>query len=258
MRVPFPKVGEEWAYRSSIGSTAERVLVSSIRGGAEPYFQVAFLDASGPSVRQLWVPLLPLIAPWVDVGNYLRNERSWERVRSLFSLVDRPEEVALSIAFECLIDPRLAHQAELDQSGVAVISDVEGLYRELGLSRDLLSNDEYAFWDGTDVVVPWPITRKIAIAACRTFSSEVMAQVQKWEAGREGRAKNGTDWQGPEEAARLDQEWYAPAYDLLRAWSHVDLLENHVALEGIKSRLRALSDEVSSLQLLLPNVEQSV
>jgi len=122
-------------------------------------------DSDGPGE---WVPLTRLKVRWDQLDEFVRIEAAWKKVGAVANLQGRPAEHAVNVAFEFLIDKRIA-EPEDAENGVTLIHNPAALAEHVGLAMDDFLADEASFYDGSTLVVPWPITLRIVKNVCQRY-----------------------------------------------------------------------------------------
>ncbi|GAA4027113.1 hypothetical protein GCM10022232_86080 [Streptomyces plumbiresistens] len=248
-------VGERWAYRAAPhhGPVAE---VEVLKMGTQRPVRVEVLfvaeEAEG---RQEWVPPARLRVAWQDKDAWLAREEQWSELTR-----DSPDDD--DIAFRAVIilfDEHLwegvvSFGVNYRDRGLLYIDDVPALAALLDVPESFFSRAPRAFTD-TDgaLTTPWPTTVEVARLLARTRADHLMTVVHEHERqarqdaiyGRyyPGRGKNPGTHISPEICAEVDRS-SQPAYDLLRQWCGVDVVESF-------EELKALRDEVLRIGQLM-------
>lgn len=146
--------GETWATRKNRYAKLLPVLV--IEGSDPPHRKVLVKspDLDGPGE---WVPLTRLKVRWDELDEFVRIEAAWKKIGAVANLRGRPAEHAVNVAFEFLIDKRIA-EPEDAENGVTLIHNPAALAEHVGLAIDDFLADEASFYDGSTLVAPWPIS----------------------------------------------------------------------------------------------------
>jgi hypothetical protein len=252
-----PLVGEAWAYRAR--STDPLVQVVVLRMGVKTPQRVLirFVDDEFEGQRD-WVPPARLKVLWREVEPFVDREARWDRVLAASPPLDSPEEMAVSVVFDVLIDPALAALGFSATNGTITVADVEGLAAYLDLGPDELRADLSCFEEDGNLIAPWPTTCLVAKRAAERDPEAVLRHVEREEAearrdaiyGRDypGRGKNGRWSVTPEICAQVDEEHGRPIRAILRDWCGAEAV-------GVRSELGDLRKEVLRLTKL---VESSV
>jgi hypothetical protein len=252
-----PLVGEAWAYRAR--STDPLVQVVVLRMGVKtPQRVLIRFVVDEFEGRQDWAPPARLKVPWREVEAFIDRELRWSGVLATSPPLDSPEEMAVSVVFDDLIDPALATLGFNAANGTITIGDLEGLAAYLDLGADELRADSSCFEEEGNLIAPWPTALLIARRAAERDPEAILGHVEREEAearrdaihGRHypGRGKKGGWSVTPEICAQVDEEHGRPIRAILRDWCGAEAV-------GVRSELGELRKEVLRLTKL---VESSV
>lgn len=252
-----PLVGEVWAYRARSMDPLVQVVVHRIGVKTPKRALIRFVDEEFEG-QQEWVPPARLKVLWSEVEAFIAREARWAGVLAAFPARDSPEEMAVSVVFEVLIDPALATLGFNATNGTIAIADVEGLAAYLDLGPQELRADPSCFEEDGNLIAPWTTTCLVAKRAAQRDPEAVLRHVEreKAEARRDAiygrhypaRGKNGGWSVTPEICAQVDEEHGRPVRAILRDWCGAEAV-------GARSELGELRKEVLRLTKL---VESSV
>lgn len=190
------------------------------------------------------MPSRRLKVPWNEVEKFQARENRWRRINSVAQLrhLD-PEEMAAWEAIDLLVPGGLIWSADSLSPGVARVSDVDGLASFLGLDADELTGHPASFEEDGDLLVPWPITRKVATTAVERDPGPIARHVLDGDERAAWEAIHGDGEYPAESLARVDQQLWKPVRDVLRGWAGDVALGEGLELARAKAeakRLRAL------------------
>jgi hypothetical protein len=205
--------GETWATRKNWYAKLLPLLVIEVSDPPHPKALVKSPDSDGPGE---WVPLTRLKVRWDQLDEFVRVEAAWRKVSAVANLQGRPAEHAVNLACEFLIDRKAAEQREAED-GVALIHNPAALAEYVGLAMDKFLADEASFYDGSTLVVPWPITLRVVKNVCQRYPVEILAECDVWDA-RRARFLEPVAHSFSDHSVMVDNEM-APSYDLLREWT---------------------------------------
>lgn len=252
-----PLVGEEWAYRARSMDPLVQVVVLRIGVKTPKRVLIRFVDDEFEG-QQDWVPPARLKVLWREVVAFMDREARWAGVLAASPAHDSPEEAAVSVVFDVLIDPALATLGFNATSGTIAIADVEGLAASLGLGPQELRADPSSFEEDGSLIAPWPTACLVAKRAADRDPEPVLRHVEREEAEAARDAIFGSHYRGrgknvgwsvpPEICAQVDEEHGRPVRAILRDWCGAEAV-------GVRSELAELRKEVLRLTQL---VESSV
>jgi len=241
-------VGELWAYRHHGKDPLVEVRV--LRFGTKPRRPRVLVRFVADEFEGLedWVPVGRLKVPWDDAEEFAAREKRWNAIASAYRVDDTAEYRAAEVVFDTAIDPELAG-LPYTTPGVCCISDVDRLSRQLGLEPDELRGEPLSFEDDGELIVPWPVTEKIARRAAEHTPDPVLRYVEKQEARQQhdkiyGRYMKPTRYSRHyvEVVARLDEDpANRPCRELLRQWCRAEAVEQHDELRDLRQEVHRLA-----------------
>jgi hypothetical protein len=205
--------GETWATRKSTYGKLLPVLVLEVSDHPRPKVLVQSPDSDGSGE---WVPLTRLKVRWDQLDEFVRVEAAWRKVSLVANLQGRPADDAVNMAFEILIDKRIA-EPRWAQDGGTLIHNPAALAEYAGLPLDDFLTDEASFYDGSTLVAPWPTTHRIVTNICQNYPAEILAECDVWDPKR-ARFLEHVAQSHSDHSVMIDNEM-APSYELLRAWT---------------------------------------
>jgi hypothetical protein len=252
MQTGEPSPGEAWAYRARQADRLVEVVVMKIGSRRPIRVLVQFVDPSFEGLEE-WVPPARLKVPWVEVEAFEAKERRWAAVLAPFREDDEPEADAAGIVFERLIPEGVARVWDYHADGVVAIDDVAGLAQLLGLDPVEL-HDPLSFVEDGHLIVPWPLTRRIAIRAARRTPDPIMQYVEHEEAdarheatyGRVYRQRGGPTHIEPEICISIDEEHGAPVRGILRSWCGAEAVDRWDELRELRLEVLRLGELVQA------------
>jgi hypothetical protein len=252
MQTGEPSPGEAWAYRARQADRLVEVVVMKIGSRRPIRVLVQFVDPSFEGLEE-WVPPARLKVPWVEVEAFEAKERRWAAVLAPFRGDDEPEADAAGIVFERLIPEGVARVWDYHADGVVAIDDVAGLAQLLGLDPIEL-HDPLSFVEDGHLIVPWPLTRRIAIRAARRTPDPIMQYVEHEEAdarheatyGRVYRQRGGPTHIEPEICISIDEEHGAPVRGILRSWCGAEAVDRWDELRELRLEVLRLGELVQA------------
>lgn len=252
-----PLVGEKWAYRARSTDPLVQVVVLRIGVKTPKRVLIRFVDDEFEG-QQDWVPPARLKVLWREVVAFMDREARWAGVLAASPAHDSPEEAAVSVVFDVLIDPALATLGFNATNGTIAIADVEGLAASLGLGPQELRADPSSFEEDGSLIAPWPTACLVAKRAAERDPEAVLRHVEREEAEARRDAIFGSHYPGrgknvgwsvtPEICAQVDEEHGLPVRAILRDWCGAEAV-------GVRSELGELRKEILRLTKL---VESSV
>ena len=246
MPVPVePQPAERWAYRAR--RIDDLVEVEVVKTGTQrpARVQVRFVEERFEG-RQEWVPPARLKVRWSAVGEFLHREALWDRIAEL-GIGEDPRRSAAEQVFDTLIDSAIARM-EYNNSGCAWVIDSGRLAAVTALDPALWLTCAEAFHDGPELVVPWPITEKIAQSAAERQPNPLLEIVERDEAEARREAVHGRYYPGrgsrpgfsvsAESCIRGDNEYGKPVREVLRRWCGADATERFDELVALRAEIR--------------------
>lgn len=250
-----PLVGEEWAYRARSMDPLVQVVVLRIGVKTPKRVLIRFVDDEFEG-QQDWVPPARLKVLWREVVAFMAREARWAGVLAASPAHDSPEEAAVSVVFDVLIDPALATLGFNATSGTIAIADVEGLAGSLDLSPQELRADPSSFEEDGNLIAPWPTACWVAKRAAERDPEAVLRHVEREEAearrdaiyGRHypGRREKGGWSVTPEICAQVDEEHGRPVRAILRDWCGTEAVNVRKELREQREELLRLTKLVES------------
>ena len=175
-----PSPGEAWAYRARQADPLVEVVAMKIGSRRPIRVLVSFVDPSFEGLEE-WVPPARLKVLWAEVEAFEAKDRRWAAVLALFGEDDEREADAAGIVFERLIPEEVARVWDYHADGVVAIDDVAALAQLLGFDPVEL-HDPVSFVEDGHLIVPWPVTRRIAMQAAGRTPDPIMQYVEHEEA----------------------------------------------------------------------------
>ena len=219
------QVGELWAYRARRIDEVVQVEVVKLGTQRPPRVLVRWVDESFEG-RQEWVPPARLKVRWDAVSAFREHETRWDLIDAL-GIGDEPVYRAAEEVFDAVIDGAVARM-DYRECGAGRITDSCRLADLTGLGPAVWSQCPQAFAEGADLVVPWPVTLEIVIAAARRNPSPILEIVSSGEAKAQYEAVHGHWYRGygsrPDHTVpadiciQVDNEHGKPVRALLRQW----------------------------------------
>lgn len=243
-----PEVGSRWAYRARAEEPLVEVEVLRLGEPKPPHYRVKvqFVDDDHEG-REKWVPATRLKVPWRDVQDFQAREERWRRINAVAQLRHHdPDEVAAWEAIGLLIPDALIGPAD---HGVAHLPDVQELARFLGLDPAELTGHPASFEEDGELLVPWPITMKVAMTAVARDPDPVVRHVLAGDERAAQEAIHGDGEHSAESLARVDQWLGRPIRDVLRRWAGDAAMGKGIELTKARAeakRLRSLLTETIS------------
>lgn len=207
--------------------------------------------------REEWVPPKRLKVPWSGVEQWLDLERKWSAVAAASPGSSFPDCWAAGWALDAVGEDVI----EVGSEGESRVLAVPRLL-ELLESDDSILKDDLAFVDADgSLIVPWAVTRRLAVRAAPRVSEQLFAMLDKDEQealhdatfGRShGGHRGGDEWfTSPEVCARIDDELWKPARAVLRHWVGEDASGRHDELVALRAELRRLGQLLEQAALAL-------
>ena len=252
MRTAEPSPGEAWAYRARQADPLVEVVVMKIGSRRPIRVLVRFVDPSFEGLEE-WVPPARLKVPWAEVEAFEAKERRWAAVLALFGEDNEREADAAGIVFERLIPEEVARVWDYHADGVVAIDDVAALVQLLEFDPVEL-HDPVSFVEDGHLIVPWPVTRRIAIRAAGLTPDPIMQYVEHEEAdarheatyGRVYRQRGGPMHIEPEICISIDEEHGAPVRGLLRSWCGAEAVDRWDELRELRLEVLRLGELVQA------------
>jgi hypothetical protein len=183
---------------------------------------------------------------WDGVDAYREHEARWNRIYAVGLSLDDPGEYAAEEVFDALIGSDVV-RIGYREAGACRISDPGRLAVVTGLSPETWTQCPEAFYEGDDLVVPWPITEKIAVAAALRNPQPLLDAVQNEENEARyhavhgkiyrGRGKTPDDVISPEICRKVDNEYGRPRRALIRSWCGADAVDRYDELAELRKEI---------------------
>lgn len=219
------QVGDFWAYRARRIDEVVQVEVLKLGTQRPPRVLVRWVDESFEG-RQEWVPPARLKVCWDGVEALRAHEARWDLINAL-GIGDELVYRAAEEVFDTVIDDAVARM-DYREGGAGRITDSGRLGELTGLAPSVWSQCPQAVTEGADLVVPWPVTLEIVIAAARRNPAPILELVRSGEAKAQYEAVHGHWYRGygsrPDHSVpadiciQVDNEHGKPVRTLLRQW----------------------------------------
>lgn len=239
------QVGEFWAYRARRIDEVVQVEVLKLGTQRPSRVLVRWADESFEG-RQEWVPPARLKVRWDGVDAFRAYESRWDRIDAL-GIGDEPVHRAAEEVFDAVIDEAVARM-DYRESGAGRITDSDRLGELTGLDSAVWSQCPQAFTEGADLVVPWPVTLEIVIAAAGRNPAPILELVRSGEAKAQYEAVHGHWYRGygsrPDHTVpadiciQVDNEHGKPVRALLRQWCGVPAVARFDELAELRKEIR--------------------
>jgi hypothetical protein len=247
-----PSPGEAWAYRARHADPLVEVVAMKIGSRRPIRVLVRFVDPSFEGLEE-WVPPARLKVLWAEVKAFEAKERRWGAVLAPFGEDDEREADAAGIVFERLIPEAVARVWDYRADGVVTIDDVAGLAQLLGLDAVEL-HDPVSFVEDGHLIVPWPVTRRLAMRAAQRNPDPIMQYVEHEEAdarreatyGKVYRQRGGLTQIEPEICISIDEEHGAPVRGILRSWCGAEAVDRWEELRELRLEVLRLGELVQA------------
>lgn len=247
-----PSPGEAWAYRARHADPLVEVVAMKIGSRRPIRVLVRFVDPSFEGLEE-WVPPARLKVLWAEVKAFEAKERRWAAVLAPFGEDDEREADAAGIVFERLIPEAVARVWDYRADGVVTIDDVAGLAQLLGLDAVEL-HDPVSFVEDGHLIVPWPVTRRLAMRAAQRNPDPIMQYVEHEEAdarreatyGKVYRQRGGLTQIEPEICISIDEEHGAPVRGILRSWCGAEAVDRWEELRELRLEVLRLGELVQA------------
>jgi hypothetical protein len=242
---PEPREGERWAYRARQIDDVVEVEVLKLGTQRPARVLVRFADDRFEG-RQEWVSPARLKVLWA-VDSFREREARWDRIFDLGVGFDDPGDGAANPVFDALIDRDIARM-EYREAGACRVSDSDRLAELTGLNPELWAECAESFTEGEDLIVPWPVTEKIATAVARRNPTPLLDAVQKEENEARYQAIHGDRYAGrggnPDHVIpadiciQVDNEHGRPRRAILRDWCGADAVDRYDELAELRREIR--------------------
>jgi hypothetical protein len=254
------QVGEFWAYRARRIDEVVQVEVVKLGTQRRPRVLVRWVDESFEG-RQEWVPPTRLKVRWDAVAAFREHEARWDLIDAL-GIGDEPVYRAAEEVFYAVIDGAVARM-DYRECGAGRITDSGRLAELTGLDPAVWSQCPQAFAEGADLVVPWPVTLEIVIAAALRNPSPILEIVSSGEAKAQYEAVHGHWYRGygsrPDHTVpadiciQVDNEHGKPVRALLRQWCGDTAVARFDELAELRKEIHRVGQIAESAIELLRN-----
>lgn len=254
MDVPAPAInadngepltaGQRWAYRKGVCGTVACVEVVRIGTSRPPRVRVRFVEDEYEG-KEDWVPPSRLKVRWEHVAAWKAREDRWAAVREVSAHVrGTPEEGAAGWVFDSLPDWDYARRKWNRDSGILIVTDIDGLVADLGIELVTLVDDPSAFTDDDgSLVLPWQAMESIAKVLARKYADRLLPELEKEELEQEHNNRWGymssSGFISAEICSEVDQE-FRPARQIVREWCGAEARERQDELVALRSEVRRL------------------
>ena len=246
-------VGEHWAYRARQQDPLVEVAVVRL-GSKTPARVLVRWVAEEFEGAQDWVPPARLKAKWEQVEEFRSREGRWDAVLAESDEYAEATSSAVSLAFQLLVDEKLATLGYNAEDGVAKIHDVAGLAALLEIEPSALRGASLAsFEEDGDLVISMRTAILVAERAVGREPDRVLQYIEREETDARREAIEGKHYPGrkggwdisAEICRQLDEEHGQPVRAILRGWcgaEAVDIRNEITAARAEAIRLRKLAD----------------
>lgn len=235
------EVGQRWAYRKGARDAVACVDVTRIGSSRPPRVRVSFVEDEYEG-REDWVPPGRLKVLWDHVDFWQANQDRWAAVRDIsVDVRDTPEEDAAGWIFDTLLDWNYAHRLWNRDSGILVVTDVDGLVADLGIDRVVLVDDPVGFRNGEGaLVLPWRVMRPVAQGLARKYADRLIAEMDKEERESEKECRwgymSGSTYISAEICSEVEEK-YRPMRQLVREWCGAQAQERLDELHALRKEV---------------------
>lgn len=249
--MPSLTIGEHWAYRARQQDPLVEVSVLRLGSKAPARVLVRWVADEFEGMQD-WVPPARLKANWAGVDEFRARERRWDGV--LAQSEEWPDALfsAVSLAFQLLLDEKLATLGYNAENGAVKIHDVTTLSAFLELDAEGLRDaSPTTFEEDGDLIAPLTTAILIARRAVERKPHRVLQYIEREEAVAQREAIEGRHYPGrnggwdvsPEICRQVDEEHGKPVRAILREWCGADPVE-------VRHEIAALREEGVRLQHL--------
>lgn len=238
-------VAQRWAYRKGLRDAVVCVEVTRLGTSRPPRVRVHFVDDDYEG-REDWVPPSRLKVRWEDVAEWQKREDRWTAVRDASAGLHETHEDAAGWIFDTLrADWNYAHRLWGKNTGILVVTYVDGLVSDLGIERSTLVEDPSGFVDDDgSLVLPWRVTYTVARALADKYAERLHVEVDDWERKREHecqwRYMSGSGFISAEICAEVDAEHGRPVRDVLREWCGGEAQDRLNELKALRVEVKRL------------------
>jgi hypothetical protein len=244
-QIPDQQLGECWAYRARQVDDLVPVEVLKIGTQRPARVLIQFLDDKFEG-RQEWVPPARLKVRWDNVVAFRDREDRWERVWDIGVGLDDPGEDAARQVFDALVDRDLVHIG-YREGGACRVGDPARLAEITGLSPETWTECHEAFQEDGELVLPWPITERIAAALAQQNPRPLLDAALEEEHRCRHRAIHGQVYPGrggkaastisPEICRDVDDKYVRPRIAIVRRWCGADAVDRYDELAELRKEI---------------------
>lgn len=243
-------VGEHYAYRVKYSGPLVEVELLKIGTQKPARVQVRFVEESAEG-RIDWVPPNRLKVPWFAVDAFRSLEAKWDALLAAGEDEDTPSYWAASEVIDSLVESEVA-ETQYRSNGGLRIRNASKLAAALDWPESDLLLEPSSFQEGSDWLVPQPMTGAIAKRLCQLNPEAVLALVERDQEKADRDSTYGTYWKASKhwEEHHTPAEWHAE-YDakepngrakreLLREWCGQQAVSHRDELQALRAEVRRL------------------
>jgi len=175
------EIGERWAYRPQTKGPFHEVRIIALGQKRPPRIRVQFIDDAWEDEKR-WVSPARLEVPWAGVDAFVEYNAAIDRIASYYDASEAEQE-AMERVFFTLIDlEHVADDVRRRPDGATRIYDLDALSSQTGLTATDFTDhpDVLRDRDGS-LLVPWPLTLRIAKAVAQREPEPLMKWIRKQE-----------------------------------------------------------------------------
>jgi hypothetical protein len=175
------EIGERWAYRPQTTGKFHEVKILAFGLKRPPRIRIQFIEDEWEDEKR-WVPPARLEVPWAGVDGLIEYNAAIKRLTSYYE-ASEAEQAAMERVFFTLIDlERVADDVRRRPDGATRIYDLDALADQTGIPASDFTNhpDVLRDRDGS-LLVPWPLTLRIAKAVAERQPEPLMKWIRKQE-----------------------------------------------------------------------------